>query len=235
MDGIPYSIERTTNKNSRATLRDGRILIRLARNLPRLEEMRHIDTLLRRMTKAFVREKHTTRIDPFRGLLRGEKIVHLTLVTGSVVSFHVHDGKRTKALHISGGWSVIRGVATNDETFQKFLWKLLASSERENIDKLVCSINAETFGVPIAKVTMKCMRSRWGSCSRSGVIALSTPLLLTTPEILRYVIIHELAHRIRQDHSPAFWREVVSYSPDYREHVKNLRNFTLPRRMREKS
>lgn len=230
MDGMRYQIEKTRNRTSRAVLREGVVLIRLARGLRPDEERLHTESLLRRMAKMYAREAAKTRIDPFGPLFRGTDTVHIDLATGSIVSFRVQDGRRTKAMRVAGGWSVLRGLTTDDRTFRGYLWRLLSASAQEETKALVGSINTETFCVPISEVTTKFMRSRWGSCSTHGVIALSTPLLLTSPEIVRYVIIHELAHRIRQDHSKAFWELVSLHEPKYKELVKKLRNYTLPSR-----
>jgi len=230
MDKMRYRIERTRNRASRAVLREGTVLIRLARGLRPDEEKRHIESLLARMAKVYAREIAKTRIDPFGPLFCGTDTVNVDLTTGSIVRFRVQDGRRTKAIRVDGGWSVLRGLSTDDRTFRRYLWKLLSQSAHEETDALVRKINAETFGVPILVVTVKFMRSRWGSCSTHGVIALSTPLLLTSPDIVRYVIIHELAHRIRQDHSKAFWHQVALHEPTYKELIKKLRNYTLPAR-----
>ncbi|NMA32605.1 MAG: M48 family metallopeptidase [Alphaproteobacteria bacterium] len=58
------------------------------------------------------------------------------------------------------------------------------------------------------KITVRDTSSRWGSCSTSGTISLSWRLAFAPPEIMRYVIIHELAHIKHMDHSPAFWAQV---------------------------
>ncbi len=56
--------------------------------------------------------------------------------------------------------------------------------------------------------------SRWGSCSSSGTISFSWRLAFASPEIMRYVIMHELAHKKHMDHSPAFWKQVSElYGP----------------------
>ncbi len=68
--------------------------------------------------------------------------------------------------------------------------------------------------------------TRWGSCSTNGTISLNIGLM-QVPEILRdYVILHELAHLHHMDHSAAFWSEVESHDPHYKEHRKKLRTFT---------
>lgn len=228
MDGMRYSIERTRNRTSRAVLRDGLIHIRLARGLREAEERRHIESLLGRMARVYARDATKTSIDPFGPLFRGEDTVTIDLATGSIVSIRVRDGRRTKAMRLAGGWSVLRGLTIDDRTFKRYLWKLLSASAQNETESLVRSINAETYNERIDRVALKYMRSRWGSCSTAHVIALSTPLLLTTPEILRYVIIHELAHIRHPDHSKAFWSHVALHSPDYRATRKSLLGYKLP-------
>lgn len=230
MTEMRYTIERTRNYSSRAVLRNGIVLIRLARGLGVAKEHEHIETLLKRMTKAYAKEAAKMRIDPFRTILSGEETVNTTIATGSVVNFRIRDGKKTKALRVSEGWSVLRSVAIDDRTFHRYLWKLLALSVKKEIDALVRTINVETLNAPISKVSVKLMHSRWGSCSRTGIIALSTPLLFTTPEILRYVIIHELAHVSHPNHSKAFWNEVFQHEPRYKQLVKELRSYALSHR-----
>lgn len=47
--------------------------------------------------------------------------------------------------------------------------------------------------------------SRWGSCSTTGTMSLSWRLAFAPTDVMRYVVMHELAHRRHMDHSPAFW------------------------------
>ena len=58
---------------------------------------------------------------------------------------------------------------------------------------------------------------RWGSCSTKGNLNFNWKLVLMPPEILDYVVVHELAHRLQMNHSAAFWAEVGKILPDYRE------------------
>lgn len=51
--------------------------------------------------------------------------------------------------------------------------------------------------------------SRWGSCSTTGTMSLSWRLAFAPTDVMRYVVMHELAHRRHMDHSPEFWATVT--------------------------
>ncbi|HVV94689.1 MAG TPA: SprT family zinc-dependent metalloprotease [Hyphomicrobiales bacterium] len=73
--------------------------------------------------------------------------------------------------------------------------------------------HAATLGVAITKVQIKDTRSRWGSCSSKGAVALSWRLVLAPPFVLDYLAAHEVAHRREMNHGPRFWRLVRSLAP----------------------
>lgn len=70
-------------------------------------------------------------------------------------------------------------------------------------------------GQACRRLSIGAARHRWGSCSRGGAIRLNWRLVMAPPEIIDYVIAHETAHLIRQDHSPRFWREVERLYPGH--------------------
>lgn len=70
-------------------------------------------------------------------------------------------------------------------------------------------------GLRVARVSIRDQRSRWGSCSTRGSIALNWRLVLMPPAVRDYVLWHELMHLKRADHSPAFWKLVAQVCPDY--------------------
>ena len=82
---------------------------------------------------------------------------------------------------------------------------------------------APQLGVTFGRVSVKDQKSLWGSCSRAGNLNFSWRLRLAPPEVLDYVVVHELAHRLEMNHSPRFWAHVARLCPDYKARRKWLR------------
>ena len=74
---------------------------------------------------------------------------------------------------------------------------------------------AAVHGLRVSRVSVRNQRWRWGSCSRSGHICLNWRLVDMPPDIRDYVMIHELMHLKRMDHSPKFWKLVAAACPGY--------------------
>ena len=74
---------------------------------------------------------------------------------------------------------------------------------------------ARHHGFAVTRVSVRNQRWRWGSCSRSGHICLNWRLGLMPERVRDYVMIHELMHLKRMDHSPRFWKLVAQACPDY--------------------
>ncbi len=85
-----------------------------------------------------------------------------------------------------------------------------------------CDTAARALDVTYAELALRDTRSRWGSCSHQGRLMFSWRLAMAPPEILAYVAVHEVAHLVRMDHSPAFWRVVARLDPDWRRHRRWL-------------
>jgi len=89
---------------------------------------------------------------------------------------------------------------------------------------------ARLAGYPPRRVLVRDQRRRWGSCSPDGTLRFNWRLVMMSPRLIDYVIVHELAHLIRPHHRPSFWAEVGRLLPDYAARRSELRDTgaTLP-------
>jgi len=72
-------------------------------------------------------------------------------------------------------------------------------------------------GFEVESITIKRLRSRWGSCDTHGNIVLNSYLTQLPWHLIDYVLVHELAHTKHLNHSVAFWKEVANILPTYKE------------------
>ena len=83
---------------------------------------------------------------------------------------------------------------------------------------------ASQAGVTYGRVTIRHQVSRWGSCSSKGNLNFNCLLMLAPPEVLDYVVVHELCHQKELNHSVRFWTEVEKIMPDYKIRRKWLKD-----------
>ena len=74
-------------------------------------------------------------------------------------------------------------------------------------------------------VSVRKYRGRWGCCDAKNNLVFNYILFMLPPRLQRYVIIHELCHILCHNHSPAFWKLVSDYEPDYKNLKKQLSAF----------
>ncbi len=109
------------------------------------------------------------------------------------------------------------------EATRTIVMKTLANFFYMEIANRLIELNEQFYKKRITKFSLKYMTTRWGSCSYKGGINISSRLLLAPADVMDYVLIHELAHLVYMDHSPAFWNEVARAMPNYKEKEKWLK------------
>ncbi|WP_049936603.1 M48 family metallopeptidase [Haloplanus natans] len=81
---------------------------------------------------------------------------------------------------------------------------------------------AATMNVDYEQIEIRNQRTKWGSCSSTGTLGLNWRLMMAPPDVLDYVVIHELAHLREPNHTDAFWSLVAEHDPDYEGHAQWL-------------
>ena len=90
----------------------------------------------------------------------------------------------------------------------------LAEKALDHIPKRV-AYYAPKVGVDYGRITIRNQKTRWGSCSSKGNLNFNCLLMLTPPEVIDSVVVHELCHRLEMNHSPRFYAEVYRVFPEY--------------------
>lgn len=99
---------------------------------------------------------------------------------------------------------------------------------------------SELFGTRMYALSIKAMRSRWGSLAHDNRMSLNFALVFASTECIQYVVCHELAHTLERNHSPRFWAHVARAQPGYKAHHQTLQKqyetyMRLTQRLLEKS
>jgi predicted metal-dependent hydrolase len=82
---------------------------------------------------------------------------------------------------------------------------------------------AETFGYKYTSIKINSAKTRWGSCSMRGNLNFSWRLVIMPPEMIDYVIVHELVHLEIKDHSKRFYARMSELMPDHKRREKWLK------------
>jgi len=130
-------------------------------------------------------------------------------------SSEVCDGKIRLAAHHVEQTSVKRAL----ESFYR-------RKARERFEDRADHFAAE-MAVEYKQIHIRNQRTKFGSCSSSGTLGLNWRLMMAPPEIVDYVVIHELAHLREANHGDAFWSIVREYDSEYQSHAEWLQEHSI--------
>ena len=128
---------------------------------------------------------------------------------------HLAGGSGRLRIDAGGGLIRISGDSGSSQALRPVLRGLLLQRARGALEPALAAC-AQEFGFQYSRMVIRRQRTRWGSCSVSGTISLNACLLFVPPAVVRYLLIHELAHTRHMNHSRRFWQCVASCCPEYR-------------------
>jgi predicted metal-dependent hydrolase len=115
----------------------------------------------------------------------------------------------------------LRKSTVEQSTVKQVLENVYRRKAREHFSERA-DLYADQMGVEYGKIEIRNQRTKWGSCSTTGTISLNWRLLMAPPDVVDYVVIHELAHLQEPNHDSAFWSLVSQYDPEYEAHSEWL-------------
>lgn len=125
-------------------------------------------------------------------------------------------GARNSASEGGEGVLTVRTIDAADRHVSQALLGWLGRLATEQLGARLDALSQE-IGIDYSRMLLRRQRTRWGSCSSAGTISLNLCLMFQRPEVVRYLLIHELCHRRHMNHSPRFWSLVESFEPGWRE------------------
>ncbi|MBM3330791.1 M48 family metallopeptidase [candidate division WOR-3 bacterium] len=139
------------------------------------------------------------------------------------VEYKMGNPKRIELLEHSDRTLLVSGAVGRPNLVRRILQRWLAIQARKHLVPWLHRTATE-LGFELKGVTVRTQRTLWASCSRRNTISLNARLLLLSPDLVRYIFIHELMHIRHPNHSRAFWQAVAVHVPDFRERLKELRH-----------
>ncbi len=131
------------------------------------------------------------------------------------INLGAHSGERVQITDNTLG---IWPVSPTTESATKVLERWLQAQAAALATPLIQTL-APKFDVEVPQLRFRQTKSRWGSCTQHGAIMLNWRLIHAPDEVFRYVVVHELAHRVHMNHSKDFWSLVRKFDPSYPVHM----------------
>ncbi len=219
---VALRIYREQRNGSRASVGRNELIFRVPKGLPPLEEARMIDKL-----KAWAIQTFKQKPAAFAHLIPKSLDALSTLVVMDTLYKIELSFSKTQLRHFGClvpeenlvRLELVEGTPLNyaNKAVQNLLSKLFSDWYLQLVQNRVHELNSNHFQRPVKAVKLRLTQSRWGSCSNSGNINLSSRLLLAPAKVRDAVIIHELAHLLEMNHGDRFWQLVYQAMPDYQE------------------
>ncbi|MEM1532435.1 MAG: YgjP-like metallopeptidase domain-containing protein [Candidatus Bathyarchaeia archaeon] len=202
---IPYRVEHRNVKYPRLEFKDLQLLIILPHNMKDPTEImaRRKAWIERKWSQIQEAIKNSSEAEGF--MIFGEKYA----VENADVDEPVIDHARKKI--------------TLNQKNQKHIKKIINQLKKllkRKLEEIVDEYSAKTGFKP--KIVIRRQRTKWGSCSSSGIISLNLKLICLPEEMIRYIVYHEITHLKHRKHSRTFWQIISQEYPNYREIEKEL-------------
>jgi len=215
----------TERRNStRVSITKSGINIRVPKNLVMFGRERAISQMKNWAIKKIIEMPQLVQKEELKKYVSGDTLIVLGIIYTIEITEKdaLRSSGRIKNDTILLRVSSKRSGDARHKDVSSLLSKVLAKKYHQYVSSRVYHHNNLHFRKDINNIFLKNHKSKWGSCSSTGNINLSTRLFFAPSDVLDYVIIHELAHLVEHNHSRNFWNLVEQAMPDYKDKKKWL-------------
>lgn len=148
----------------------------------------------------------------------------ISVLQGKQNGFVVNESLLGHDLLLPAGYDT--GNADHQTALKEQVARLGLMEAKQQLPAILAAL-AEKHSLPYTKLTVRRMRTRWGSCSAKNNISLNSGLIFLPDPLIEYVCLHELVHTVHKNHSSRFWAALESKLPGAIERRKALRAATI--------
>jgi len=227
INGIKYNLKiyYEKRKNTTASIINNNVNIRISLSLGREEQFKSliemkqwaINKIKENPERLKSKIQRTYKDKDIIKIWNEEYLLRINFMNKSGSSARIKD----KGIYLNISNSLPEEV--QNKHISSLVSRVISSKKLPELKERINGLNRKYFNKEINKIFFKNHKSKWGSCSNSNNINISTRLLFAPEDIMDYVCIHELAHLIEKNHSKNFWKLVESVMPDYKDKIKWLK------------
>ncbi len=203
---------------------DKRIVVKCPTSLSRdriQQFLKRKYTWLNKQLRFFGRTNRSVRKKEY---VSGESFLYL----GRQYKLMVKQADESKVMLTKGKiWVHIGDHRHNGKTGQKLLEDWFKERAEIVLTKRFEEVCQTFQQVKKPRLSLRPMKTRWGSCSKKGAIALNLKLIQTSSHCIDYVIMHELCHLIVHNHSPKYYKLLTRMMPDWKSRRKRLESVVI--------
>lgn len=221
----PYTVRespRAKHARLRVTAREGLLVI-----IPKGFDRARVPDLLERKQEWLRRTENRLAdqrkfLEPDRSAERPERLSLRAIGEEWWIDYRVTDAGSVTAVEREGNRLLVYGDVDDTTAATAAVKRWVSRKAHEHLVPWLARVAGER-AFAVSRITVHCQRTRWASCSPSGTISLNLKLMFLPEHLVRYVLLHELAHTRVMNHSREFWGLVHLLEPSYGELDAELR------------
>jgi len=219
----PYGVEFSKRKTLQISVHPGgRVTVKAPLFLDRAAVDRTVEEKREWILKKLEYFRSVPAPAPRPPLGQGSQVPFL----GKLFPLDIREGKRSGAVMGEGALRVTLRKGAEPETSLRGIlnrWYSARAAEEFPLAMKRCLPKCSSFLKDEPPLRIRTMRSRWGSCTRKGVVTLNTLLVKTSLATIDYVLLHELCHTVHPDHGKGFYSLLENILPEWKDRRKELR------------